>query len=323
MPRGRDFTSLALQAPGAANERKLAGISVDGASGAENRIIVDGVETTNTWVGTPGQGVVTDFIDELQVKSSGYSAEFGGSTGAVLNAVTKSGGSRWQGLGVIYWSGSALDAAPRATLRLRPRRCLACRVRHLSRRSLHADRARVHARGAAGGRPPLAVQWLPAFVQAARTDGHVPRQPVDPHVHPGSYPPEWPRQRDGAPEPAMACQGLVCDRAGETAHRAARAGWHQRSERQLRRRRRDPQLLDLRQRRLHADRVGVSEHPRRLLRPRLVQRGCVSGGSLRLPDAVLRVARRAATIPTTARVHERAVEHRPGSRQGAAPWDSG
>ena len=120
MPHGRDFTSLALQAPGAANERKLAGISVDGASGAENRIIIDGVETTDTWVGTPGQAVITDFIEELQVKSSGYSAEFGGSTGAVLNAVTKSGGSRWQGLGVLYWSGSALDAAPRETLRLRP-----------------------------------------------------------------------------------------------------------------------------------------------------------------------------------------------------------
>src|SRR6476659_2570511 len=80
MPHGRDFTSLALQAPGATNERKLAGISVDGASGAENRIIIDGVETTDTWVGTPGQAVITDFVDELQVKSSGYSAEFGGST---------------------------------------------------------------------------------------------------------------------------------------------------------------------------------------------------------------------------------------------------
>ena len=74
MPRGRDFTSLAIQAAGTNDERKIGGISIDGASGAENRIIIDGVETTDTAVGTPGQFLVTDFVHELQIKSSGYSA---------------------------------------------------------------------------------------------------------------------------------------------------------------------------------------------------------------------------------------------------------
>jgi hypothetical protein len=120
MPRGRDFTSLALQAPGANNESKLAGVSIDGSSGAENRVLIDGVETTDTWVGTPGQFLVTDFVEELQVKSSGYTAEYGGSTGGVLNAITKSGTNTWQGDALFYWSDDALDAAPRPTLQIVP-----------------------------------------------------------------------------------------------------------------------------------------------------------------------------------------------------------
>ena len=120
MPRGRDITSLAVQAPGANNESKLGGISIDGASGAENRIVIDGVEATDTWIGTPGHPFVTDFVEELQVKSSGYTAEYGGSTGGVLNVITKSGTSLWRGEAVIYWSGDALDAAPRPTLQLVP-----------------------------------------------------------------------------------------------------------------------------------------------------------------------------------------------------------
>ena len=128
MPRGRDFTTLASQAAGVNAQRKSGynsltgdtGISVDGSSGAENRVVVDGVETTDTWIGVPGLYVVTDFVEEMQVKSSGYSAEYGGSTGGVLNAITKTGTNTWHGDALLYWSGDALDAGPRASLRLDP-----------------------------------------------------------------------------------------------------------------------------------------------------------------------------------------------------------
>jgi hypothetical protein len=118
MPRRRDFTSLATQATGANDERKLAGISIDGSSGAENRVVIDGAETTNTWSGISGQYLVTDFIEELQVKSSGYSAEHGGSTGGVLNAVTKTGTNERHGELLAYWESAALDASSRPTLQL-------------------------------------------------------------------------------------------------------------------------------------------------------------------------------------------------------------
>ena len=128
MPKGRDFTSLVTQAAGVVAQRKSGyntltgevGISVDGSSGAENRVVVDGVETGNVYVGVPGLYVVTDFVEEVQVKSSGYSAEYGGSTGAVLNAITKTGTNAWHGDALLYWSDADLDADPRPSLRLDP-----------------------------------------------------------------------------------------------------------------------------------------------------------------------------------------------------------
>ena len=47
LPHGRDFTTMVTQAPGANQESKLGGISIDGASAGENRFIIDGIETTN------------------------------------------------------------------------------------------------------------------------------------------------------------------------------------------------------------------------------------------------------------------------------------
>ena len=97
VPRGRDFTDVVAQAAGAANESQLGGISVDGASGAENRFIVDGIDTTSPQVGTNAFPLRADFFEEVQVKSAGYVAEFGGSTGGVVNAITRSGTNRFSG----------------------------------------------------------------------------------------------------------------------------------------------------------------------------------------------------------------------------------
>jgi hypothetical protein len=117
LPKGRDFTSLVTQAPGANNEAKSGGLSIDGASAGENRYIIDGIETTNLQNGTSGKNVIVDFIEEVQVKSSGYTAEFGGATGGVINAVTKSGTNDFHGSGLYFFEGSSLEGARRPTLR--------------------------------------------------------------------------------------------------------------------------------------------------------------------------------------------------------------
>jgi hypothetical protein len=108
VPHNRDFTSLVTQAPGANNEIKSGGITIDGASAAENRYVIDGIETTSVYNGLSSKPVLADFLDEIQVKSSGYPAEYGGSTGAVVNVITKSGSNRFAGNALAYWQGNSL-----------------------------------------------------------------------------------------------------------------------------------------------------------------------------------------------------------------------
>jgi hypothetical protein len=120
IPRGRDFTSVVTVAPGANNESKLGGISIDGASGAENIYVIDGINTTSIRTGQSAKGLITDFVEEIQVKSSGYNAEFGGSMGGVINVITKSGTNAFMGDFGMYYSGNNLNGAVRPTLRLNP-----------------------------------------------------------------------------------------------------------------------------------------------------------------------------------------------------------
>jgi hypothetical protein len=117
LPKGRDFTTLVTQAPGANNEGKLGGISIDGASASENRFIIDGIETTNLNTGVAGKSVIADFVEEVQVKSSGYTAEYGGATGGVINAVTKSGSNSFRGSALFNWQSDMLESSNRPILR--------------------------------------------------------------------------------------------------------------------------------------------------------------------------------------------------------------
>ena len=109
LPHGRDFTTLVTQAPGANYEAKSGGVMIDGSSAAENRYIVDGMETTDLVSGRSGKNLIADFVEEVQVKSSGYTAEYGGSTGGVINVITKSGTNRFSGSVLTYWQGNSIS----------------------------------------------------------------------------------------------------------------------------------------------------------------------------------------------------------------------
>lgn len=126
LPQGRDFTSAVSLISGSNAEDKQSntrqtGLQIDGSSGSENRYIVDGQEFTDPQRGNQGNArIVTDFLDEVQVKSSGYTAEYGGSTGGVVNVLTKSGANQWRGNAFFYGIGNGLEGARRPTLRLNP-----------------------------------------------------------------------------------------------------------------------------------------------------------------------------------------------------------
>jgi outer membrane receptor protein involved in Fe transport len=113
LPRGRDFTSVVDQLPGVNNETDLAGVSIDGAGAAENRYFIDGADTAALDFGWPGKDLVLDFVEEVQVKSSGYEAEFGGATGGVLNVITRSGGSQFRSEVGLYYMADNLNGPSR------------------------------------------------------------------------------------------------------------------------------------------------------------------------------------------------------------------
>ena len=109
LPKGRDFTSLVTLAPGANQESRSGGISIDGASAAENKFYLDGIDTTNLRTGISATPFLTEFVDEVQVKSSGYAAEFGGSTGGVVSVISKSGTNLFRGEGGFYFNNDSLN----------------------------------------------------------------------------------------------------------------------------------------------------------------------------------------------------------------------
>ena len=118
LPKSRDFISVAKLAPGVNEDAKIGGLSIDGASGAENVFYVDGLDVTNLTTGVSAKSVLNDLVDEVQVKSSGYDAEYGGAVGGVINVVTRSGSNRFSGEANVYFTGDALTAEPNPELRL-------------------------------------------------------------------------------------------------------------------------------------------------------------------------------------------------------------
>ncbi len=120
IPKGRNFTSVVQIAPGANDETRNGGIQFDGSSGSENRFVIDGMDTTNLQNGTSGKTVYTEFLSEVQIKTSGYAAEFGGSTGGVVNAISKSGGNQYRGSFGTYYRNEGFQSDPRKSWRINP-----------------------------------------------------------------------------------------------------------------------------------------------------------------------------------------------------------
>ncbi|MBA3540245.1 MAG: TonB-dependent receptor [Deltaproteobacteria bacterium] len=92
---GRNFESTLGAAAGSQGDGL--GVSFSGSSSLENQYYVDGVNTTGLTFGTVGSPVINNFIEEIEVITGGYNAEFGRATGAVVNVVTKSGSNEFKG----------------------------------------------------------------------------------------------------------------------------------------------------------------------------------------------------------------------------------
>ena len=61
-----------------------------------------------------------EYLQEVQVKTGGISAEYGGALGGVISAVTKSGGNAYRGEAHYYFTGASTSASPVERLVLNP-----------------------------------------------------------------------------------------------------------------------------------------------------------------------------------------------------------
>jgi hypothetical protein len=120
LPKARSFQSIALTAPSVNSGEIEGGFQVNGASGAENAFTVDGVVTNSLVNGASRQNTVFEYLQEVQVKTTGIPAEYGGALGGVISAVTKSGGNAFRGEAHYFYDGSGLSAGPVERLVLNP-----------------------------------------------------------------------------------------------------------------------------------------------------------------------------------------------------------
>lgn len=94
LPIGRSYQTLFGIAPGVVGTGNA---NVNGALGSNNLFMFDGVDVTDPTTGTFASNLNFEAIEEVNIYTSGISAEYGRAVGGVLNVVTKSGGNKFEG----------------------------------------------------------------------------------------------------------------------------------------------------------------------------------------------------------------------------------
>jgi outer membrane receptor protein involved in Fe transport len=109
---GRNYAAIMSLAPGTATDGS--GNTVYGSTGAENSYYIDGVNTTGVLAGQQGKSLNMEFVEEMQVKTGGYAAEYGRATGGIVNVITKSGGNEFHGDVFGYYDPSKFQSNTKA-----------------------------------------------------------------------------------------------------------------------------------------------------------------------------------------------------------------
>src|SRR5882724_438303 len=125
VPVGRGVASLFYASPGVSSGggTGTANPSISGGTGLENLYLADGVNITDGGFGGIGvysrlygslaSGINLSFVKEVQVKTGGFEAQYGKSTGGIVQIVTKSGGSAYHGVIGGYFAPDSFEATRR------------------------------------------------------------------------------------------------------------------------------------------------------------------------------------------------------------------
>ena len=106
---GRDYQDILALAPGVSDVDGDGNPNIHGARDTDVVTLVDGVSTTDPLTGKIGAQLNLESIQEIEIKTSGATAEFGRAQGGFVNIITKSGGNEFKGTFKFFWRGALLD----------------------------------------------------------------------------------------------------------------------------------------------------------------------------------------------------------------------
>ena len=115
---GRDFSALAKLAPGTTQSGMTGatasgtGISISGMRPYQNNIVVDGASNLMQFYGRQANDFPQDWVQEFQVLTNSFGAEFGQAAGGVLNVITRSGSNTLNGRGYGFFRSAKFDSPP-------------------------------------------------------------------------------------------------------------------------------------------------------------------------------------------------------------------
>lgn len=107
-------------APGSTSSGANNGYMIGGAADSESTYLVEGQDTENISMGFSNANVPFQFIQEVQVKTSGIEAEHGGALGGVVNVIMKKGSNAYHGSAFATYESNSMDGSPIANLRYDP-----------------------------------------------------------------------------------------------------------------------------------------------------------------------------------------------------------
>jgi len=106
--------------PGSSGNGFSVGYQIGGAADSESQYLVEGQDTEDISGGASRANVPFDFIQEVQIKTSGIEAEHGGALGGVINVVMKKGGNAYHGSFFGSYESDSMDGSPNGSVRYDP-----------------------------------------------------------------------------------------------------------------------------------------------------------------------------------------------------------
>src|SRR5437867_1841259 len=110
---GRDVYTMLVTQPGVTADTGTArglGLAVNGQRPSSSNFMLDGLENNNYLVTGSLTPIAPEAIEEYRVSTNNFSAEYGRTSGFLANAVSRSGGNQFHGIGYFYLKNDALNA---------------------------------------------------------------------------------------------------------------------------------------------------------------------------------------------------------------------